>query len=262
LFETSREAADLSKHRLPCRVSRYDLSCLLVSHPLSRLKIWKAFTYTFPSIPRYQEGDKHKVAGLDVPPGWEALAGPEGFHGITQQDVVRSAVTTYAQVGNKPLSQNPFADTGLLTDPNSISHWTPSRPGVFNIAVDPDMSNKFLSSLNSGDGRVYPCEAGGPNPFVPGSDKNYDEETRARHYAEFVDFTLLSLSPDYMAECTEYDRMRCVETEYDVRPWYSRTNTAHLSQEHVRYSFRNCRLPKGHQSDVGKTQCQKQKLDC
>jgi len=204
-----------------------------------------------------------KVAGLDVPPGWEALSGT-GFHGITQEDVVRSAVAAYAQVGNKPLSHNPFADTALLTDPENISHWTPSRPGVFNIAVDPDMTNRFLSSLNTDHGRVYPCEAGGYNPFVPHSGKDHDDSDfdRARHFGEFLDLTGLSLSADFYAQCHEWDRMRCLDTGYDVRQYYTRTNKAHLTDKHVRFSFRDCHLPKGDRAEVGKTQCQKAKLDC
>lgn len=209
-------------------------------------------------MPRYQEAKDTTVAGLDVPPGWAALAGP-GFHGITQEGAVRSAVATYNQVGNKPLSHNPFADTTLLTDPENISNWTPARPGVFNIAIYPDMDNHFLSSLNSNKGRVYPCEPPGPNPFVPGSEKNYDE-TKA--WGEFVDLTLLSLSKDFKAQCFEYNRMRCLETGEDVRQYYTRTNKAHLTYDHVQSSFRNCHLPKGDRTAVGRTQCQKAKLDC
>jgi len=207
--------------------------------------------------------EKGSVAGLDVPPGWEALSGT-GFHGITQEDVVRSAVTAYEQVGNKPLSHNPFADTTLLTDPETITHWTASRPGVFNIAVDPDITNQFLSSLNTDHGRVYPCEAGGYNPFVSHSEKDHDNSdfSRARRFAEFLDLTGLSSSADFKAECHEWHRMRCTETGYDVRQYYTRTNKALLTDKHVYFSFKDCRLPKGDRSEVGKTQCEKAKLDC
>jgi len=216
----------------------------------------------FFSIPRFQESEAGSIASLDLMAGWPLLAG-EGWEGITQQDIVRSAIEGWRQNGNRPMHTNPFIDADIQLDPQSAFTWSPSRPGIFDIAVRYDEDNTFISSLNSKKGRQYPCEAGQQSPFEPPENLGayHKEEAEARRSAEFFDKTKLSLSRDLKEGCEcayKEDRQRCYIGTFELSQWYISTTKEELDfAKHVQYNFKNCGLQPGSAMKVGKTQCER-----
>jgi len=229
---------------------------------------------TWCRLPRFQENSPTSVASPSIPAGWEQFAG-EGWEGITQEHIVRSAVGGYKQVGNKILSTNIFADPDIMTDPWSIFNWTPSRPGIFNIAVFWDPDNKFVSSINSKKGRQYPCEAGMyPSPFEvedPSLTPQQRMEKGAKDQAEFFDQSGLSMSEDLREGCDHHhtkshkkknqnDRQRCEGTGILLTQYYKRTDVSKINKhEHVTHAMHNCKVQPGDATLVGKNQCEKGK---
>ena len=174
----------------------------LPEHPT---KIFYAY-----GIPKYEERNTKRVADVTSPPGWESFSGA-GFHGITHEEIVRSS-KTYWDLHNNQRNLPASPDLSLST----------STPGMFRIAICNDPNGDFISSVDSKEGRAFPCQCAAKVPVVGHED---DQLVNGR-LAEFLVATNLRFSYDYNQQCfsLQKDRQAC--------KWY---NDAHFQYDGPAY---------------------------
>jgi hypothetical protein len=229
---------------------------------------------TLSRLPRYEERNGKSISSPDVPPGWNLLTQDGGFYGITPEMVVRSTVRGWVLRGNKIRESDAAANTDYESDPEDVLNWSPNREGVFNLGICWDKKSEFMSSLNDGMGRAYPCSCGHTAFW---EEDTGDKEAVTRRQAEFLDRTGLSLSRDFYGGCF-YDNMRmgpkslnykrdrqvCQQNGVDLWQYYNRTDPAKKKErglQIMRQGLDKCFLPDtAHERDhtiEGTPQCER-----
>jgi hypothetical protein len=182
--------------------------------------------------------------------------------------VVRSAVTAFHGEGrNKPLEAFSKADQSInfAKRPSGILDLTPAREGVFNLAVCDDPAGHYISSVNTREGRHFPCQCLAPDqdrwtPNIPLAEE---------HMGYFLDVSGFSRSRDFFQGCVQRSKYKVEEMKdrqectpwygTNVRKWYTRTNFTKESDADgtMREAFRSCETILGDRRIVGVSQCER-----
>lgn len=123
--------------------------------------------------------------------------------------IVRSSVAAFLQNNgtNIPVEKDAMAALDLMNDPQTITHWSPERPGTFNLAVCYDPTGKFVSSLDDPKGRQYPCDCGA----TPVDFQDTSNAGQAYRQAAFFNVMGTMFSADMGEGCAggKNDRQKC-----------------------------------------------------
>jgi hypothetical protein len=116
--------------------------------------------------------------------------GATGYHGVTAEKIVHSAISRNRVRGNVPAEVD--HDKGMsvaFAKPKEL--FGADQVGLFNIGVCYTPDGKFVSSLNQKGGRQFPCECQNTNASI----------SDAEAFANFLDLTGLATSKDFFQGC-------------------------------------------------------------